>query len=594
MPTQKIKRFEISELILHWMQAIPFLLLLLSGALMLAGRTGIISMERGVLERVISFHKVSAVAWLVLTLTSFITNGIRVNLAILKEAHVWHLYDVGWVFTSIAKLLNPGVQVTPAGRFNAGQKLNILGVAFLFIVASASGFVVWTHNTILAAWYVHIACFCMALPQVSVHLYMAMIAPSTRISLGGIFTGWVPKSYVLHHHRLSLPPDERNDDIHPAAPLPRLSVARIIILCLLLLSCVIATGMVYRSHLPRPTVLWRKFNETVVMPGELYRPHRNKIAEGQCIECHSLTADMQNHKCLACHKKIEERMAAGSGHHGTFTGACITCHTEHMGEAGPIKPFDDKLFNHDLAAFTLQGKHRDLACEACHRQTNGVDVVDTFIGHPHDACTDCHKDPHAPTLGDQCAKCHTPRGWKGRNLLFAHHTHSDFKIDALHASVACASCHKESNFKPTTTTCVTCHSDYADAMQGRWHGRRGKPDAHAGLVKCTDCHDVNQQAPQRDKSFSLQCARCHHDGYRRLYSDLQDSVATREAHLLRIMQQRAEKQGSQDTQFAEHAQQLAAAVKVGAHNFSLTHMLLDELEQGLATSPEPMRHPSNP
>ena len=84
MPTEKVKRFEISELILHWMQAIPLLLLLLSGALMLAGRTGIIGMERAFLERVVSFHKVSAVAWLVLTLTSFITNGIRVNLAILK------------------------------------------------------------------------------------------------------------------------------------------------------------------------------------------------------------------------------------------------------------------------------------------------------------------------------------------------------------------------------------------------------------------------------------------------------------------------------------------------------------------------------
>ncbi len=599
MPTEKIKRFEPSELVLHWLQAVPFLLLLLSAALMLAGRTGLVGMEQEFLERVIGFHKITAIAWLVLTLTTFITHGIRANLAILKDAHVWHLYDVGWIFTSIAKLIKPSIEVTPAGRFNAGQKLNILGVAFLFIVASASGIVMWLHNTVLAAWYVHIACFCMAIPQVAVHLFMATIAPSTRVSLGGIFHGWVPKSYVLHHHRLTLPPSDRSDDLDPKTKTASPAVAPRIALCAVLFACVVAAGVVYRSYLPPLPMVAGIFNETVVMPGDLYLPHRNAIAEGQCLECHSLTGDLQNHKCLACHETIEERMTAGIGHHGTFSGQCISCHTEHRGEAGPIKVFNKDAFNHDLAAFALHGKHRDASCKACHQQTNGVEVVDSFMGRSHDSCMACHENPHSPSLGDQCVKCHSPQGWNGKALLFEHNTHSDFTIDALHASVSCSSCHKDGNFKPTTTTCVTCHAEYADAVEGRYQGRQGKPDAHAGLVTCTDCHNVNNRSPQPDKAFSAQCASCHHDGYRRLYSDWQDSVATRETQLLRIMQQRAEKQGSQDTQFADHAQQVAAAVRVGAHNFQLTHALLDELEQALLPAdstnhpPQAIRQPSH-
>ncbi len=582
MPTEKIKRFEISELILHWMQAVPLLLLIISGAVMLATRTSIVGMEREALETVVSFHKAAATAWLVLTLTSFITNGIRANLAILKEAHVWRPYDFSWIFASIAKLLHPGVKVPPAGKFNAGQKLNILGVAFLFIIASASGFMMWTHNTSLAAWYVHIACFCMAVLQVSVHIFMATIAPSTRIALGGIFHGWVPAKYIHHHHLLTLPPEERaaHLDAQHAGPSP--AVVPRIILCAILFACFVAAGVAYRSTIPPLATIWGQFNERVVMPGTLYLPHRDKVATGQCLACHSLTTDMQSDKCLACHEKIADRMENSVGYHGTFSGPCIACHTEHMGEEGPIQDFVEETFNHDLAAFRLTGKHKDIACKTCHQKTNGVQVVTSFIGHPHESCTACHEDPHSGALGGECTTCHSSQGWKGRELLFDHNVHSSFTINALHASVACADCHKDKNFKPMKTTCVACHTDYADAMQGRWDGHQEKPDAHAGLVKCVDCHTMDRRSEQ-DRDFRAQCARCHHDGYARLYSDLQNSVISRQTQLQRALQLRArEAPNSQDPTLSDLSRQLTGALKVGPHNFRLAHALLDDVEQGLS------------
>jgi cytochrome b subunit of formate dehydrogenase len=661
MPTDKIKRFKTSEIILHWMQAIPLLLLLLSGALMLITRASVIDLEQNILDKVICIHKIAAVAWLIFTLTSFTTNGIRANFGNLKEAHLWRPRDFKWIFSSIANLINPAIAVTPAEKFNAGQKLNILGVAFLLVVSSASGFIIWTHNTMLAAWYVHIACFCMAVVQVSGHIYMATLAPSTRAGLGGIFHGWVPKSYILHHHLLTLPPDERSDAHPPEGPAPRISVALRIALCGILLSCAVVTGIIFRSHIPSPATLLQHFNETIVMPGDLYLPHRNQVARGECMKCHGLTADMQNEKCLACHEKISDRMALNVGFHGTFSGECISCHTEHAGASGPIKPFNRDAFNHDLAAFRLQGKHRDVACEKCHRKTNDVSTVEFFIGHPHDTCTACHddphvptlgsecttchtpqgwkgkdllfehnidsdfklqgkhrdvacdkchrkthdvstvtsfishpketcaachEDPHAPTLGSECTTCHTPQGWKGKDLLFEHNKHSAFTINALHSSVSCIGCHKDKKYKPMAATCKSCHSEYDDALKGTWHDRKGKPDAHAGCVKCIDCHDVNRRS-QRNQSFGLRCAHCHHDGYARLYSDLQNSVLSRKTQLRRAIQLRAKAQGeNQGSALNDLSQQLMDAGRVGAHNFQLTHALLDEVEQSLLRSDE--------
>ena len=132
-------------------------------------------------------------------------------------------------------------------------------------------------------------------------------------------------------------------------------------------------------------------------------------------------------------------------------------------------------------------------------------------------------------------------------------------------------------------TCKSCHSEYDDALKGTWHDRKGKPDAHAGRVKCIDCHDVNSRS-QRDQSFSLRCAHCHHDGYARLYSDLQNSVLTRQTQLRRAIQLKSKKQGDdEEPKLDDLSQQIMDAGRVGAHNFQLTHTLLDEVEQRLST-----------
>ncbi len=54
-------------------------------------------------------------------------------------------------------------------------------------------------------------------------------------------------------------------------------------------------------------------------------------------------------------------------------------------------------------SYPLDGAHVTTDCEKCH--VNGV-----YTGTPRD-CVACHRDIHAPTLGKQCATCHTTKAW---------------------------------------------------------------------------------------------------------------------------------------------------------------------------------------
>jgi hypothetical protein len=92
--------------------------------------------------------------------------------------------------------------------------------------------------------------------------------------------------------------------------------------------------------------------------------------------------------CYACH-------AQDDAHGGRFGTDCAACHS--------TKGWGNANFNHNMTSFPLQGKHRGVSCESCHR--DGV-----YAGLPSN-CSACHEDKHNGENGPDCAACHTPRGW---------------------------------------------------------------------------------------------------------------------------------------------------------------------------------------
>jgi hypothetical protein len=219
-----------------------------------------------------------------------------------------------------------------------------------------------------------------------------------------------------------------------------------------------------------------------------------------CSSCHlnaRSIADLQaaSSDCAACH-------AADDAHQGRLGSDCGACHTT----AGWLPA----SFDHDLAAFKLEGKHVDVSCESCH-------VDNVFQGTPTD-CYACHAkdDAHSGQYGTDCSACHTPAGW-----LPAFFDHSGFPLTGGHAGLPCARCHASGQFVGLSTACAACHADPAfhrglfgtNCAQchntSNWSatytgphpgGCEGNCINHQG-ASCRDCHTVNLS--------SATCTRCH-------------------------------------------------------------------------------------
>jgi len=144
---------------------------------------------------------------------------------------------------------------------------------------------------------------------------------------------------------------------------------------------------------------------------------------------------------------------------------CARCHATESFRALARESFDHAAFT----AFPLQGRHAATACEACHVPPRDGGASGRRLGRAVGAaCADCHEDPHAGQFvrdgSTACERCHAASSFTA--LHFDHDRDSLFALDARHARLACAACHKPwpladgrpiTRYKPLGTTCVDCH-----------------------------------------------------------------------------------------------------------------------------------------
>jgi formate dehydrogenase subunit gamma len=94
----------------------------------------------------------------------------------------------------------------PAGRFNAGQKLNSAVIAGLAVVFTASGGLILLQETdktfrgVTSAILVHDWATWLAVPLIAGHIYLATLNAGTRHSLRGITLGTVRREWARKHH----------------------------------------------------------------------------------------------------------------------------------------------------------------------------------------------------------------------------------------------------------------------------------------------------------------------------------------------------------------------------------------------------------
>jgi hypothetical protein len=243
-------------------------------------------------------------------------------------------------------------------------------------------------------------------------------------------------------------------------------------------------------------------------PGPLSAGHAE--LDAKCDSCHVPFKGIPAERCLVCHAPVKARIASGQGLHARAASEgkkCSACHTDHRGRAAQITPAVARAgFDHALqTGIALDGKHAQAACTGCHKPASKGGAP-RWLGIPaQTACASCHADIHVNqkggTLGSDCARCHTPRGWKPPTKTLTDHKVS---MEGGHAGLRCASCHAKGAALKSTSSCGDCHEQA--------HGGTTAPCA-----KCHNTRDWKQASFTHDfcscilpgKHQTAPCLSCH-------------------------------------------------------------------------------------
>jgi formate dehydrogenase subunit gamma len=196
-PKGTLLRNPLSARINHWITAICFVLLMLSGLAMFHPVLFFLSALFGGGEWTRAVHP-----WIGIVLTISYA-GLIVQF---WRDNLWNKDDIAWLRAGGRVLLNEEEGVPEVGRFNAGQKFVFWAMALLVPVLFITGIVIWDvyfspYTTIeqqQVAVVIHFLAAAAAIIVWIVHVYAAIWV---RGSVQAMTRGYVTPGWAWRHHR---------------------------------------------------------------------------------------------------------------------------------------------------------------------------------------------------------------------------------------------------------------------------------------------------------------------------------------------------------------------------------------------------------
>jgi len=195
---RKVRRFTNWQMAIHWTTASAFVILAVSGLILLFGKN--------ILLPLIGYTLFSWLAILAKNLHNFIGPLFFVCVLLLfftfVRDNVWRAYDLAWI-RHFGGLFSK--KEVPSGRFNAGEKLWFWGGLLVCgLIVSASGFVLdfpnfnQTRSTMQIANIVHLAIAAMFMLAALGHIYMGTLGMAGAYD--AMSTGYVDETWAKEHH----------------------------------------------------------------------------------------------------------------------------------------------------------------------------------------------------------------------------------------------------------------------------------------------------------------------------------------------------------------------------------------------------------
>jgi formate dehydrogenase subunit gamma len=186
-----VRRFSPVERLLHWVNALGFFFLLVTGLILYLPSLSMLVSRRQTIQAI---HFWGGVGWLGVLAAVVVLGGRRL-LATARELDSFDRDDLRW-------LRGRGA---PQGRFNAGQKINAVLTAAFTILFGVSGLLLWfgeqdTRYRFASTVILHDGLMYVSLALLVGHLYLALIHPATRHALRGMTLGNVSSDWAARHH----------------------------------------------------------------------------------------------------------------------------------------------------------------------------------------------------------------------------------------------------------------------------------------------------------------------------------------------------------------------------------------------------------
>lgn len=214
MERHQIKKHHVAIVLLHWFNAIVWLVELATGLAIVTGPefriapawyTTMVTSAFGS-ANLLRLHIAVGIAWI----TVFLVYGIfgyrnYLHHEVLKREIGLDKDDIDWLRIRTLHLLNRSSEKLPTqGVYNAGQKLFALLVYSALPLIALTGLIMAFHlfGTAAVAWsmLIHFVAVGVVVSGLMVHVYMGAVFPEERPAFFSMITGMVNELYAYKHH----------------------------------------------------------------------------------------------------------------------------------------------------------------------------------------------------------------------------------------------------------------------------------------------------------------------------------------------------------------------------------------------------------
>jgi formate dehydrogenase subunit gamma len=204
LPWRRLRRFVVAERVSHWLYAAFFLGCLITGLLMWAPSTR--EWLAGARRTVTLYHGYVGAAMIIVPLLLLLVLDRRRLASDICDVDKWNGEDRRWFWLALRGYTVRGREMPPQGRFNAGQKINVVIVAAMALGFAATGGVLM-HKQDVPPWLVsrslwlHDVLVIVAVLIFAGHLAHVFFTKHGRTYLAGMIRGWIPEDLAREKHR---------------------------------------------------------------------------------------------------------------------------------------------------------------------------------------------------------------------------------------------------------------------------------------------------------------------------------------------------------------------------------------------------------